>query len=192
MNPGTRLQAPVGTSDHSIGPVGPQNSPLTLVEYGDYQCPFCRLAHTVVRRLFSSFGNDLRFVFRHFPLTEIHPHAFEAAVAAEAAGRQGKYWEMHDLMFENQERLDTESLLGYASDLDLDLERFAENLGSDVLKEKVLADITAGTRSGVNGTPSFFINGYRYDGDWSYESLSRVLSTILMRLSGEEREQAAG
>ena len=113
-----RLTVPVSERDHVLGPA---TAPVTLVEYGDYECPFCRAAHASVEQVRQAMGNDLRFVFRHFPLSQIHPHAYQAAEAAEAAGAQGRFWEMHHLLFANQDRLGLRDLIGYAGALDLDL-----------------------------------------------------------------------
>ena len=118
-----RLRVPVSNADHSQGP---KNAPLVLVEYGDYECPHCGRAYPIVKQVQQTLGNELLFVFRNFPLAEIHPHAMNAARAAEAAGRQGRFWEMHDLLFENQDRLDDQSLQAYASSLELDLDKFVE------------------------------------------------------------------
>ena len=125
-------------------------------------------------------GADLKFVFRNFPLSEIHPDAFNAAVAAEAAGLQGKFWEMHDIIFENQQELDLESLFLYAKKIGLDVKRFKNDMQKDTLANKVEQDFESGVRSGVNGTPSFFINGKKYDGDWEEDVFTEYLKRQLL------------
>jgi protein-disulfide isomerase len=124
-------------------------------------------------------GDRLRFAFRHFPLTQIHPHAQQAAEAAEAAATQGRFWEMHDLLFQHQDRLDTQSLLGYAAALELDVERFALELDTHVHIPRIREDFLSGVRSGVNGTPTFFVNGVRHDGGYDLQSLLTALSEAL-------------
>ncbi len=175
MSNSAELTVPVSDSDHSEGS---KNAQITLVEYGDYQCPHCRRAYPIVKKIQEAMGDKLRFVFRNFPLTKIHPNALHAAEASEAAAAQGKYWEMHDLLFENQYALDDRSLLGYADSLGLDVEKFAADLENGTYEEKVRADFYAGIESGVNGTPTFFINGYRYDDSWDYETLLNTLENI--------------
>jgi len=162
------LAVPVGPRDHIIGP---DTAPVTLVEYGDYECPYCGAAHPIVQALVDRLGDDLRFVFRHFPLAQAHPHAQQAAEAAEAAGVQGKFWQMHDLLYEHQTALDSHHLLAYAGALGLDVERFASELASHVHADRVRQDFMSGVRSGVNGTPSFFINGRRHDGSYDLRTL---------------------
>jgi protein-disulfide isomerase len=156
-----RLHVPVGEPDHVRGPA---TSPVTLVEYGDYQCPFCGRAHPVVKALIAQLGNRMRFCFRHFPLTTIHPLAQQAAEAAEAAGAQGRFWEMHDLLFEHQDGLGGGFLVQYATDLGLDRDRFQRELASHAHADRVREHFMSGVRSGVNGTPTFFLNDVRYDG----------------------------
>jgi protein-disulfide isomerase len=163
-----RLTTPIGPEDHTIGP---PTARVTLVEYGDYQCPFCGKAHPVVKRLLRLLDQDLLFAFRHFPLSQIHSHALDAAIAAEAAGAQGRFWEMHDLLFTHQAGLAPRDLLVLARSIDLDLERFAEDLTQRTYAPKVRRDFLTGVRSGVNGTPTFFINGVRHNGGWDLELL---------------------
>jgi protein-disulfide isomerase len=164
------LTPPIGDRDHVIGPA---RAPVTLVEYGDYECPYCGMAHPVVKELRRRVANGMRFAFRHFPLTRIHPHAERAAEAAEAAGAQGeqKFWEMHDLLFTHQDALDDAYLLVYADSIGLDLDRFARDLASGVPARKVREDFLSGVRSGVNGTPTFFVNSRRYEGSYDLPSL---------------------
>lgn len=159
-----RLRAPVTDGDHAEGPA---NAPLTVVEYGDFECPYCGRAYHVVRDLQREFGDDLRFVFRHFPLTQVHFRAMSAAKASEAAALQGRFREAHAFLFENQRSLDEEIYFGFAASQGLDPRRFALDMESPAVERRIVKDIESGVRSGVNGTPTFFINGVRYDGDWS-------------------------
>jgi len=163
-----KLTLPVGPRDHILGS---PTAAVTLVEYGDFECPYCGAAYPIVKQIQQNLGEQLCFVFRHFPLTQIHPHAERAAEAAEAAGAQGRFWEMHDLLFENQQSLDDRSLLRFAKVLKLDIERFAYELVEGTYLERVREDFMSGVRSGVNGTPTFFINGVRHDGPWDMQSL---------------------
>jgi protein-disulfide isomerase len=162
---------------------GPADAPVTLLEYGDYQCPYCGAAHPVVKALQRHLGDNLRFAFRHFPLSTIHEYAEQAAESAEAAGAQGKFWEMHDTLFENQPALDYESLLGYAEELGLDLERFATELENEVYAPRVKEDFISGVRSGVNGTPTFFINGVRHEGSFDFETMLEAIQARLRNLA---------
>jgi protein-disulfide isomerase len=168
----SRLVLPIAERDHTLGA---PNAPFTLVEYGDYECSYCGAAHPIVKDVVSRLGRRLHFAFRHFPLAEIHPHALRAAEAAEAAGAQGKFWPMHDLLYENQPALGDPDLLGYAEHLDLDLERFATELAERTWEPRVREDFMTGVRSGVNGTPTFFVNGVRHDGPWDAETLIEAL-----------------
>jgi protein-disulfide isomerase len=161
-----QLTSPVTDNDHVAGRA---DAPITLVEYGDYECPFCGMAYPIVKSIQQKLEGQLRFVFRNFPLTKQHPHAQHAAEAAEAAGAQGKFWEMHDIIFEHQRALSDNALGRYAKSLGLDAERLAEDLRAGKYASRVRNDFRSGVRSGVNGTPTFFINGERYDGDWQDE-----------------------
>lgn len=154
----SRLRVPVADHDHSLGQ---KNAPITLVEYGDYQCPFCAAAHSRVKRILKAMPGDIRYVFRHFPLTQVHEYAFLGSMAAEAAGTQQRFWDMHDMIFENQELLSPEGVFEFAGRLGLDLERFQSDLENEDLKAKIQSDFMAGVRSGVNGTPTFFLNNER-------------------------------
>jgi protein-disulfide isomerase len=156
----SRLRIPVTDRDHIRGSA---RAAVTLVEYGDFQCPFCGQAFWVLRNVEDRLKSDLRFVFRNFPIGEIHPLAQIAAEAAEAAGAQGKFWEMHDMLFENQPELEPELLVSYAGRLGLDLDAFSGDLASRRYRERIHEDFMGGIRSGVNGTPSLFINGERFD-----------------------------
>jgi protein-disulfide isomerase len=172
----SRLTIPVGRGDHVAGP---PDAPLTLVEYGDYECPHCGHAHPVVQAVQQRFGDRLRFVYRNFPLTEVHPHAEHAAEAAEAAGEAGRFWEMHDLLFDRQDALGDRQLAGYADELGLDGREVLAAIEAGTYTDRIRQDFLGGVRSGVNGTPTFFINGTRYDGSWEYDSLVQALEETL-------------
>lgn len=159
-----QLTPPVAAGDHIAGP---DDALVTLVEYGDYECPHCGRAHPIVKAAQKALASQLRFVFRNFPLAESHPHAQLAAQATEAAAAQGKFWEMHDMIFEHQDALEPEDLIGYAKSLGLDVSRFTRDLEGGTYAKKVRDDFRSGVRSGVNGTPTFFVNGVRYDGSWA-------------------------
>jgi protein-disulfide isomerase len=159
-----RLVRDVGTHDHVVGP---DDAVVTLVEYGDFECPYCGAAHPIVRAARRELGNTMRFVYRHFPLTGIHSHAEAAAQIAEAAAAQGRFWEMHDMLLSNQRALRQVDLLRYARDLGLDVARVERELLEGTHVDRVREDFRGGVRSGVNGTPTFFINGKRFDGQWS-------------------------
>jgi protein-disulfide isomerase len=152
---------------------------VSLLEYGDYQCPHCGRAHPIVQQLQEMFKQKLAFVYRHFPLTNVHPYAELAAESAEAAGAQGSFWEMHDWLFENQMDLSPESILSAAMELGLDTDRFTSDLQTHAYRDKVHSDFLHGVRSGVNGTPTFFINGVRHNGDYEFETLSAALTRAL-------------
>ena len=171
------LVPPVNEHDHIQGS---ETAPITLVEYGDFQCPYCGQAYPIVKQVQTRLGDNLRFVFRHFPLTRIHAHAEIAAESAEAAGAQGKFWEMHDIIFENQKRLEPTDLVGYASQLGIDTNRFSRALAGHIYAPYVREHFMSGVHSGVNGTPTFFINGERYDGSWDAESLIDTLEHLLL------------
>jgi protein-disulfide isomerase len=154
---------------------GPADAPVTLVEYGDYECPYCGAAYPIVKQVQERMGDRLRFVFRNFPITTSHPHAEQAAEAAEAAAAQGRFWEMHDYLYEHQRHLETPDLVGYAEALGLDAERFADDLAEHAYAARVREDFMSGVRSGVNGTPTFYINGIRHDGSYALEELSAAI-----------------
>jgi protein-disulfide isomerase len=174
----SRLRPAVSASDHAAGPA---DAPVTLVEYGDYECPHCGRAYPIVRELQKRMGRRLRLVFRNFPLAEIHPHAEHAAEAAEAAAAQGKFWEMHDVIFEHQAHLADADLVRYAKDLGLDAGRVKDELAAGAHLDRVREDFGSGVRSGVNGTPTFFINGTRYDGSWDLDTFAEVLGDAAAR-----------
>jgi protein-disulfide isomerase len=154
---------------------GPSEAPVTLVEYGDYECPYCGAAYPIVKQVQSRMADRLRFVFRNFPITTSHPHAEQAAEAAEAAAAQGTFWEMHDLLYENQQHLEQRDLHRYAEQLGLDGREFDEELAQHAHADRVREDFMSGVRSGVNGTPTFYINGARHDGDYELETLLAAL-----------------
>lgn len=169
------LAEPVTDHDHILGPA---TAPTTLVEYGDYECPYCGAAHPVVEKVRQRLGDRLRFVFRHFPLTGTHPHAEHAAEAAEAMGVQGHFWTMHNLLFEHQRHLDDENLERYAQMAGADMTRFVREFTTHVYVPRIRHDLETGLRSGVNGTPTFFINGLRYDGVPDVASLTLAIETV--------------
>jgi protein-disulfide isomerase len=174
------LTPPVSSRDHAEGPA---DAPVTLVEYGDYECPHCGRAYPIVKAVQRRLGPQLRFVFRNFPLANSHPHAQHAAEAAEAAAAQGRFREMHDALFENQEALDDESLARYAEAIGLDRARFERELAGGTYATRVREDFTSGVRSGVNGTPTFFIDGRRYEGPWDEAPLTKALQARLEKQS---------
>jgi protein-disulfide isomerase len=164
---------PMPDRDHIQGPI---DAPIKLVEYGDYECPYCGEAHPVVKAIQKRLGNRLCFAFRNFPLSNSHPHADHAAESAEAADEQGRFWEMHDLLYENQAALEDEDLARYASDLGLDAKRLIREVQAGAHATRIREDFRSGARNGVNGTPSFFINGVRYDGRADVEELLSALT----------------
>jgi protein-disulfide isomerase len=164
---------PLPDRDHIQGPV---DAPIKLLEYGDYECPYCGQAYPLVKEIQKRLGNRLCFAFRNFPLINSHPYAEHAAEAAEAAGVQGRFWEMHDSLFENQDALEDKDLERYAAALGLDAQRFINEVSSGAHVLRVREDFHSGARSGVNGTPTFFINGKRYDG--MVDDLLEALATI--------------
>jgi protein-disulfide isomerase len=170
-----KLNRPVSERDHTVGPA---DAAVTLVEYADFQCPYCAAAYFILQEVQDAMGDELRLVFRHFPLTQIHPFAEPAAEAAESADAQGKFWQMHDVLFENQHLLDERRLAMFAEQLGLDSEKFARDLQSHKFQERVRQDFSSGVRSGVNGTPTFFINGFRYDGSWELGPLLAALREV--------------
>jgi protein-disulfide isomerase len=170
-----QLIPPVSTRDHIKGP---RSAPVTLVEYGDYECPYCGQAYWVVKDLEQTLGDLLCFAFRNFPLTTVHPYAEHAAEAAEAAGAQGRFWEMHDCLFENQQAIEDRDLVKYAVAIGLDVERFIDEMIEHRYAERVREDFLSGVRSGVSGTPAFFINGARYQGSPSLRSLLSAIEQV--------------
>ena len=171
-----RLTVPVSQRDHQQGP---EAAPVTLVEYGDYECPYCGEAYPIVKEIKLRLGNRLRFVFRNFPLTQSHPHAERAAESAEAAGAQGKFWQMHDYLFEHQQALDDAHLVHYAVALRLDEETFKREMTTHVHANRVREDFLSGVHSGVNGTPTFYINGVRHDASYELETFLDAIEAAM-------------
>jgi protein-disulfide isomerase len=168
------LTMPVSERDHIQGP---DDAPATLLEYGDYECPFCGAAYPIIKQVQAQMGDRLRFVFRNFPITTSHPHAEQAAEAAEAAAVQGQFWPMHDLLYENQKRLGDRDLVGYAEQLGIEVDRFERELREHVHAARVHEDFMSGVRSGVNGTPGLYINGSRHDGSYDADRLLSALES---------------
>lgn len=162
------LAVAVSAADHAIGSA---HAPLTVVEYGDFECPNCKNAAPAVKMLLENFGDRLRFVYRHFPLEQPHPHALGAAEAAECAGAQGKFWEMHDLLFANQAHLKPDHLRGYAQTLGLDMARYTAEMNDHVYLQRIREDVAGGKRSHVRGTPGFFVNGVIQDVSFGLHAL---------------------
>jgi protein-disulfide isomerase len=171
------LTIPVSSEDHIQGN---RNAPLTLVEYGDYECPYCGTAYLIVKRIQKHFGDHLRFVFRNFPLIDNHPHAGIAAMTAEFAATKGKFWEMHDLLYENQQSLELPDLMNYAESLNLSPADLQIAIKNKIFAEKIQNDFMNGVRSGVNGTPTFFINEIRFNDSFEYENLFHALNNVLI------------
>lgn len=174
--PRSKLTLPVVGRDHIQGPV---DAPIVLLEYGDYECPSCGEAYAIVKAIQERLGDRLCFCFRNFPLANAHPHAEHAAEAAEAAGAQGRFWEMHDLLFENQDSLDDENLARYAVAAGLDARQLIGEVLSGAHLARVREDFRSGARSGVNGTPTFFINGERFDGTPNANELLAAITDYL-------------
>ncbi len=172
----SKLAPQVSHRDHIQGP---DTASVTLVEYGDYECPYCGAAFPIVKAIQKRLGKRLRYVFRQFPLTNAHPHAAPAAEAAEAAGAQGMFWEMHDTLYEHQDALEDEDLVGYATELGLDVARFGDDMAEHRHAARVREDFTSGVRSGVNGTPTFFINRVRHDGGYDLAALLAAIEEAM-------------
>lgn len=169
------LKPEVSSQDHIQGK---ESAAITIVEFGDYQCPYCGDAYPIVKEVQETFGDQIKLVFRNFPLQEAHEYAFDAALAAEAAALQDKFWEMHDAIYENQYRINGELFEELAETIGLDLEQFQKDIEADSVKQKVEGDFESGVRSGVNGTPSFYVNGTKFDGGASdlYQMLKESTS----------------
>lgn len=175
------LTRSISAADHTWGN---PDALITLVEYGDFQCPHCGRAFPIVKRIKEEMNEQVKVVFRHFPISKIHPQAKPAAVAAEAAALQSEFWKMHDMIFENQRRLNNNSLLEYATALGLDMNRFTNDINDADLLIKVEHDFMSGLRSGVNATPSFFINGMRYKEIWEGDNLVNHLWALINKKPG--------
>jgi protein-disulfide isomerase len=176
-----RLTLPVGPRDHAQGP---DEAPVTLLEYGDFECPQCGRAYPIVKQLQSLFGARLRFVFRHFPLTSSHPHAQRAAEAAEWAVTHGAFWPMHDALFTNQKALGESHILERVPELGLEAESLRRAWAQHTFIPRVKEDFLGGIASGVGGTPAFFVNGARHPGAWDLETLGRALDDAAAQRSG--------
>ncbi len=176
-----KLATAISEEDHAQGPA---DAAITLVQYGDYECPYTRLSRHSVHQLQREFPDSLRFVFRHFPLEEIHPHARAASAAAEAAAQQTDFWTMHAYLFEHQQAFEDADLKRYAVELGLDSDRFARDRTSPEVEHRIDRDLASGERSGVPGTPTFYVNGIRHDGGYDLESLR---SAILAHIDGRAK-----
>ena len=162
------LTAAVVPTDHARGP---EHAPVTIVEYGDFECPNCKQAKPAVEIVLNRYPEQVRFVYRHFPLTDVHPHALAAAEIAECAGAQDKFWEMHETLFAHQTHLDRKHLLRYADELGLDMARVTSELDDEIYRQRVLEHLAGGERSGVRGTPGFFVNGRIVDVSFGLHAL---------------------
>jgi protein-disulfide isomerase len=169
------LKPPVSEKDHLQAET---TAPIELLEYGDYQCPHCGRAYPIIKSIQKKMGDKLKFVFRNFPLAESHPYAINAAIATEAAAAQGKFWEMHDIVFEHQRDLSDTALVKLAKQIGLDIEQFENDFDRQQTQDKVETDFESGVRSGVNGTPAFFINGKKYNDSWEEEVLLEYLESL--------------
>ena len=176
MSEKVHLSIPVGPDDHSRGPL---DAKLTVVEYGDYQCPYCGQAYPIVEQFLSTFADSMRLIFRNLPLADMHPHAEAAAEMAEAVALQGKFWEIHDALYENQRDLSDASILRYVEGVGADVDEATKAVAGGGPRQRVETDFEGAIRSGANGTPTFFVNGVRYDGSWMYEPFSEYLSELL-------------
>jgi protein-disulfide isomerase len=168
-----KLVLPVSERDHLRGPA---NAPVTIVEYGDYECPYCGLANSIVDEIRRELGDELRFVFRNFPLSEVHPHAEHAAQIAEAAGTHHKFWEMHDMLYAHQDALDDQHLAEYVTLLGVPTSEVKRALAQHAYLDRVREDFMSGVRSGVSGTPTFFINDLRHDGSYERDELLAAIA----------------
>ena len=172
------LAVPVTAVDHVLGA---EHSPVTIVEYGDFECPTCKQAAPAVKLVLERFGARIRFVWRHYPVEAAHPHAMHAAQAAEAAGGQGKFWQMHDLMFENQRHLKLTNLREYAQRLELDMPRFIAEMDDEIYLQRVREHMAGGRESGVRSTPTFFVNGVIHDVSYGLHGLFDAVESVLHR-----------
>jgi len=178
------VTSPVITAEDHI--LGPADAPVAVVEYGDYECPFCRGAARDVHRLLDRFPGLISFVFRNFPIPQLHPHADQAAQAAEAAAAQDKYWEMYELLLRTSSHLDLESLVGYASRIGLETARLRDEIVNRAYADRIERDVREGIRNGVNATPKFYVDGHRLDGHLPLEGLVTAVEAATMR-SGPRR-----
>ena len=181
-----RLQkTQISADDWSLGA---PDAPVVMLEYGDFECPYCAMARPVLEGLVAEYSDTIRLIYRHFPITTIHPHAFLAAEAAEAAGAQGKFWKMHDMLFTHQQQLEYQDLLRYAQAIGLDVARFDQELQAHSYRDAVKLDFRHGVQDGVNGTPTIFINRRRYDGPRDRASM---LATVTSLMSARSLERGA-
>jgi protein-disulfide isomerase len=167
--------------------MGPANARITLVEFSDFQCPYCSKAVVQINATLKAYPNDVRLIFKQYPLMELHPAAAISAAAALAAHQQGKFWQMHDVMFANRPKLSRQSILAWAKEIGLDMNRFTADLDSDATKKAVLRDQADGDKAGVEGTPTVFINGQRYNGDLAPDAIKPVIENELKRLAGAKK-----
>ena len=178
MSHGFELAVPVAASDHLLGG---EHAPVTIVEYGDFECPNCRQAAPAVKLILEHWRERVRLVWRHFPLEGVHPHALSAALASEAAAAQGKFWEMHDVLLENQGHLKTNHLRGYARRLELDPARYEAEMEDQLYLQRVREQIDGGGKSGVRGTPTFFVNGAIQDVSFGLQALRERVAKLIDR-----------
>ncbi|MER7004493.1 DsbA family protein [Dactylosporangium sp. NPDC000555] len=179
-----RLAVPVGPDDHTIGP---QTAPVSLVEYGDFQCPYCAMAHSIMQDLLRLRRETLRFTFRHFPLTNVHPYADLAAEVSEAAGVRNAFWPMHDWLFDSQRSINPRQLMVGVERLGLPSAEIGDEVGAHLYLDRVRRDLVGGVRSGVAGTPTFFINGIRHDGGYGLDELLEVVDEAAEVVRAGER-----
>lgn len=172
------LKVPVTSDDHIQGKM---DAPITLVEYGDFQCPYCGAAYPIIKEVQNNFGDQLRFVFRHFPLAEVHEFAKDAACTSEFAGAYNKFWEMHDEIYENQDMLSDEMLVQLTNSMGLNSKELLKAIESKRFDSKIQKNFMGGVRSGVNGTPSFFINDHRYNGPVDYNSIVQAIESVFAK-----------
>ena len=170
------LLDPVGPTDHTRGP---DHAPVVIVEYGDFECPNCKQAAPAVKLLLERYTGKVRFAYRHFPLEDVHPHALMAAEAAECAGAQGKFWEMHELLFANQDHLKPKQLHDFAEQLGLDMARYTAEMDDEVYRQRIREHLDSGSRSGVRGTPGFFVNGAIQDVSFGMRGLFNATEAAL-------------
>lgn len=173
----SELKVPITPQDHVLGP---SDAPVTLIEYGDYECPHCAQAHPIVATLLKQFGDQIRFAFRHFPLSQVHPNAEAAAQSAEFCGVHGLFWEMHDSLYANQADLSLPLLFALVRELGLSDASLREALANGTCASKVRSDFLGGVRSGVNGTPCFFINGRRHNGSYAFDELYSAIEAAVV------------
>jgi protein-disulfide isomerase len=173
----SKLRPTVNSNDHFQGN---ENAPIVLVEYGDYECPYCVRAYPIIKNIQLALGSNLKFVFRNFPLAEVHSNATKAAIVAEAASAQGKFWQMHDILFENQHHLGDVSLIKYAAEVGVNIDQLETDIENPQYAQKVESDFESGARSGVWGTPTFYINDEEYDGLWEEEYFLEYLQGLIV------------